>query len=87
MLQKKLGRRIAALRKTRQLTQIGLAKKIGCSEAFLNQLVRVKKGEMQQLGQQAFNRRLAGAHETDEGEILDVAWLAHTVEQTDFRCG
>ena len=36
MLQKKLGQRIADLRKARQLTQAGLAKKIGCSEDFIS---------------------------------------------------
>ena len=30
MLQKQLGQRMAELRQTRQLTQTGLAKKIGC---------------------------------------------------------
>ena len=40
MLQKKLGRRIAALRKTRELTQTGLAKKIGCSVEFISLVER-----------------------------------------------
>ena len=40
MLQKKLGQRIAALRKKRQLTQTGLAKKIGCSEDFISLVER-----------------------------------------------
>ena len=40
MLQKKLGQRIAALRKTRKLTQTGLAKKVGCSEDFISLVER-----------------------------------------------
>jgi transcriptional regulator with XRE-family HTH domain len=40
MLQKKLGLRIADLRKTRQLTQAGLAKLIGCSEDFISLVER-----------------------------------------------
>jgi len=40
MLQKKLGRRIATLRKTRQLTQAALAKKIGCSVEFISLVER-----------------------------------------------
>ena len=40
MLQKKLGRRIAALRKTRELTQAGLAKLIGCSVEFISLVER-----------------------------------------------
>jgi len=40
VLQKKLGRRIAALRKTRELTQTGLAKKIGCSVEFISLVER-----------------------------------------------
>jgi transcriptional regulator with XRE-family HTH domain len=40
MLQKKLGRRIAELRKTRELTQTGLAKKVGCSVEFISLVER-----------------------------------------------
>jgi transcriptional regulator with XRE-family HTH domain len=40
MLQKKLGQRIAALRKTRQLTQIELAKKVGYSVEFISLVER-----------------------------------------------
>lgn len=40
MLQKKLGQRIAALRKTQELTQTGLAKKIGCSVEFISLVER-----------------------------------------------
>jgi transcriptional regulator with XRE-family HTH domain len=40
MLQKKLGQRIAELRKERQLTQTGLAKKIGCSVEFISLVER-----------------------------------------------
>ena len=40
MLQKKLGRRIAELRKTRQLTQPELAKKVGCSVEFISLVER-----------------------------------------------
>lgn len=40
MLQKRLGQRIAALRKTRGLTQAGLAKLIGCSEDFISLVER-----------------------------------------------
>ena len=40
MLQKKLGQRIAALRKTRQLTQAELAKKVGCSVEFISLVER-----------------------------------------------
>lgn len=40
MLQKKLGQRIADLRKTRKLTQAGLAKKVGCSEDFISLVER-----------------------------------------------
>ena len=40
MLQKKLGQRIAALRKTRQLTQTELAKKVGCSVEFISLVER-----------------------------------------------
>jgi transcriptional regulator with XRE-family HTH domain len=40
MLQKQLGRRMAELRKTRQLTQTGLAKKIGCSVEFISLVER-----------------------------------------------
>ena len=40
MLQKKLGQRIAALRKTQELTQAGLAKLIGCSEDFISLVER-----------------------------------------------
>ena len=40
MLQKKLGHRIAALRKARQLTQAALAKRIGCSVEFISLVER-----------------------------------------------
>ncbi len=40
MLQTKLGQRIADLRKTRQLTQAALAKKIGCSVDFISLVER-----------------------------------------------
>jgi len=40
MLQKKLGQRIAALRKTRKLTQAALAKKVGCSVDFISLVER-----------------------------------------------
>jgi transcriptional regulator with XRE-family HTH domain len=40
VLQKQLGRRIADLRRARQLTQIGLAKKIGCSVEFISLVER-----------------------------------------------
>ena len=40
MLQKKLGHRIAALGKTRQLTQAALAKQIGCSVEFISLVER-----------------------------------------------
>jgi transcriptional regulator with XRE-family HTH domain len=40
MLQKKLGQRIADLRKTRQLTQKVLAKKAGCSVEFISLIER-----------------------------------------------
>jgi transcriptional regulator with XRE-family HTH domain len=40
MLQKKLGQRIADLRKTRQLTQAELAKKVGCSVDFISLVER-----------------------------------------------
>ena len=40
MLLKKLGRRIAELRKTRQLTQPELAKKVGCSVEFISLVER-----------------------------------------------
>ena len=40
VLQKKLGQRIADLRKTRQLTQAELAKKVGCSEDFISLVER-----------------------------------------------
>ena len=36
MLQKKLGQRIADLRKTRHLTQVQLAKAVGCSVEFIS---------------------------------------------------
>jgi transcriptional regulator with XRE-family HTH domain len=40
MLQKKLGQRIADLRKTRQLTQAQLAKAVGCSVEFISLVER-----------------------------------------------
>jgi transcriptional regulator with XRE-family HTH domain len=40
MIQKKLGQRIAGLRKTRQLTQVQLAKVIGCSVEFISLVER-----------------------------------------------
>ena len=40
MLLKKLGRRIAGLRKARRLTQAALAKKIGCSVEFISLVER-----------------------------------------------
>ena len=40
MLQAKLGRRIAALRKVRKLTQTPLAKKVGCSVEFISLVER-----------------------------------------------
>lgn len=40
MLQKKLGQRIAELRKTLELTQTGLAKKVGCSVEFISLVER-----------------------------------------------
>ena len=40
MLQRKLGQRIAALRKARQLTQAALAKRIGCSVEFISLVER-----------------------------------------------
>ena len=40
MLLKKLGRWIAGLRKARRLTQVALAKKIGCSVEFISLVER-----------------------------------------------
>lgn len=40
MLQKKLGQRIAELRRTRQLTQVQLAKAVGCSVEFISLVER-----------------------------------------------
>ncbi len=40
MLQKKLGQRIADLRKTRRLTQVQLAKAVGCSVEFISLVER-----------------------------------------------
>ena len=40
MLQKKLGRRIASLRKTRHLTQTKRAKRVGCSVEFISLVER-----------------------------------------------
>jgi len=40
MLQKKLGQRIADLRKDRQLTQVQLAKGVGCSVEFISLVER-----------------------------------------------
>ena len=40
MLQKKLGQRIADLRRTHELTQAALAKKIGCSVDFIGLVER-----------------------------------------------
>lgn len=40
MLQRKLGRRIAALRKARKLTQEQLAERLGCSVEFISLVER-----------------------------------------------
>ena len=40
MLQKKLGQRIADLRKTRHLTQMQLARAVGCSVEFISLVER-----------------------------------------------
>ncbi len=40
MLQRKLGQRIADLRKTRRLTQVQLAKAVGCSVEFISLVER-----------------------------------------------
>jgi transcriptional regulator with XRE-family HTH domain len=40
MLQKKLGQRIADLRKTRHLTQVQLARAVGCSVEFISLVER-----------------------------------------------
>jgi transcriptional regulator with XRE-family HTH domain len=40
MLQKKLGQRIADLRKERHLTQVQLAKAVGCSVEFISLVER-----------------------------------------------
>lgn len=40
MLQKKLGRRIAELRRTRKLTQEQLAEAVGCSVEFISLIER-----------------------------------------------
>jgi len=40
MLQKKLGQRIADLRKTRRVTQVQLAKAVGCSVEFISLVER-----------------------------------------------
>jgi transcriptional regulator with XRE-family HTH domain len=40
MLQKKLGQRIADLRKARRLTQTQLAKAVGCSVKFIGLVER-----------------------------------------------
>jgi transcriptional regulator with XRE-family HTH domain len=40
MLQKKLGQRIADLRKNRQLTQVQFAKAVGCSVEFISLVER-----------------------------------------------
>ena len=40
MLQKKLGQRIADLRKTRRLTQAQLARTVGCSVEFISLVER-----------------------------------------------
>ena len=44
MLQKKLGQRIADLRKTRHLTQVQLAKAVGCSVEFISLVERGVNG-------------------------------------------
>jgi transcriptional regulator with XRE-family HTH domain len=44
MLQKKLGQRIAALRKARRLTQIELAKNVGYSVEFISLVERGVNG-------------------------------------------
>lgn len=40
MLQKKLGLRVAQLRKTRNLTQVQLAQRVGCSVEFISLVER-----------------------------------------------
>lgn len=40
MLQRQLGQRIADLRKSRQLTQVQLAKAVGCSVEFISLVER-----------------------------------------------
>jgi len=40
MLQQKLGKRIAGLRKARHLTQVQLAKAVGCSVEFISLVER-----------------------------------------------
>jgi transcriptional regulator with XRE-family HTH domain len=40
MLQRKLGKRVAELRCSRQLTQVKLAKKVGCSVEFISLVER-----------------------------------------------
>ena len=44
MLQRKLGRRIAALRKTRKFTQEQLAEAVGCSVEFISLVERGVNG-------------------------------------------
>jgi transcriptional regulator with XRE-family HTH domain len=44
MLQKKLGQRIAELRKARNLTQVQLAKAVGCSVEFISLVERGVNG-------------------------------------------
>jgi len=44
MLQKRLGQHIAHLRKTRQLTQVQLAKAVGCSVEFISLVERGVNG-------------------------------------------
>lgn len=44
MLQKKLGQRVAELRKNRQLTQVQLAKTVGCSVEFISLIERGVNG-------------------------------------------
>src|ERR1019366_3497416 len=45
----------------------------GASSAALDEVIRVEKIKMQQLGDQVANRGLARAHETDEREVDELA--------------
>ncbi len=53
------------------------------ADARLDELIRIQKREVQRAGDQLSDGRFPGAHEADEGEIVDLPRAAHQLQLAD----